>query len=278
MKEFYKIGEISALYHIGPDSLRYYEELGILCPKRGANGYRYYSLEDVWRLNVIKDLRALDFSMSSIKEYLDHRSAQSTLSLLRKEQSLIDERIEQLQQQLLTIQSRIKSLEECLRDPADEHPRLLSFPARSALLLRENVRRDAEVDFLFCRLQEQYAAQLTPLGNHVIGATIRRQDALKGGLDHYNAVFFLLEEEELSGGAALPLEAQELFRAGQYLCASCRGPYEHSRALLSAMLESLPARGLALCGDPIELYRIDIHETGRPEEFLTDLQLPVRLL
>ena len=35
MKEFFKIGEISKLYHIGTDSLRYYEELGILTPKRG---------------------------------------------------------------------------------------------------------------------------------------------------------------------------------------------------------------------------------------------------
>ena len=43
MKEYYKIGEISALYNIGADSLRYYEELGILKPKRDSNGYRMYS-------------------------------------------------------------------------------------------------------------------------------------------------------------------------------------------------------------------------------------------
>ena len=29
MKQFYKIGEISKLYQIGPDSLRYYEELDV---------------------------------------------------------------------------------------------------------------------------------------------------------------------------------------------------------------------------------------------------------
>ena len=34
MKEYYKIGEISKLYNIGTDSLRYYEEVGILKPKR----------------------------------------------------------------------------------------------------------------------------------------------------------------------------------------------------------------------------------------------------
>lgn len=35
MKQFFKINEISKLYNIGPDSLRYYEKLGLLAPKRG---------------------------------------------------------------------------------------------------------------------------------------------------------------------------------------------------------------------------------------------------
>ena len=47
MKNYYKIGEISKLYGIGTDSLRYYEELGILHPKRDSNGYRLYNLKDM---------------------------------------------------------------------------------------------------------------------------------------------------------------------------------------------------------------------------------------
>ena len=43
-KEYYKIGEISTLYGIGADSLRYYEEIGILKPRRDSNGYRMYSI------------------------------------------------------------------------------------------------------------------------------------------------------------------------------------------------------------------------------------------
>ena len=39
MKDYYKISEISRLYGIGADSLRYYERAGIITPKRGENGY-----------------------------------------------------------------------------------------------------------------------------------------------------------------------------------------------------------------------------------------------
>ena len=62
MKHYYRIGEISQLYNIGPDSLRYYEKLGILKPHRGENDYRLYHVHDLWRLNVIRDLRELGFS------------------------------------------------------------------------------------------------------------------------------------------------------------------------------------------------------------------------
>ena len=39
MKKFFKIGEISKLYGIGVDSIRYYEEIGIIKPERSESGY-----------------------------------------------------------------------------------------------------------------------------------------------------------------------------------------------------------------------------------------------
>ena len=56
MKDYYKINEIARLYGIGPDSLRYYERLGLLSPRRDTNGYRLYNLNDMYKLTVIRDL------------------------------------------------------------------------------------------------------------------------------------------------------------------------------------------------------------------------------
>lgn len=96
MKNYYKISEISKLYDIGVDSLRYYERLGILTPRRDANGYRLYNLTDLYKLNIIHDLRSLDFSMKQIKDYLDKQSLENTLALLNQEQEIINIEIENL--------------------------------------------------------------------------------------------------------------------------------------------------------------------------------------
>lgn len=78
MKDYYKINEIARLYGIGVDSLRYYEKLGILKPRRDTNGYRLYNLKDMYKLNVIRDLRRLDFSMQQIKDYLEGQTVDHT--------------------------------------------------------------------------------------------------------------------------------------------------------------------------------------------------------
>ena len=76
------------------DSLRYYEKLGILKPRRDTNGYRLYNLKDMYKLNVIRDLRRLDFSMQQIKDYLEGQTVDHTLALLRQEQTLVQAQIQ----------------------------------------------------------------------------------------------------------------------------------------------------------------------------------------
>ena len=44
MKEFYQIHELAKLFDLCPDTLRYYEEKGLLHPVRGENRYRMYGM------------------------------------------------------------------------------------------------------------------------------------------------------------------------------------------------------------------------------------------
>ena len=110
MKNYYKISEISKLYGIGTDTVRYYEKVGILKPKRDVNGYRSYNLQDIYKLNVIRDLRELDFSTERIKEYLDFQSLDNTLSLLHEESALLNRQLEELSLRRSAMERRIEVL------------------------------------------------------------------------------------------------------------------------------------------------------------------------
>ena len=65
-----KIGEFSKLMQITVKTLRHYEQLGLLLPHEVdvSTGYRYYSLEQIQRLNGILHLKNLGFSLEEIKD------------------------------------------------------------------------------------------------------------------------------------------------------------------------------------------------------------------
>ncbi|MBQ8490480.1 MAG: MerR family transcriptional regulator [Pseudobutyrivibrio sp.] len=63
-----KINQVEELVGITKKNIRFYEEQGLIIPKRNLeNGYRDYSLEDVDLLNKIKLLRRLEVPIEEIK-------------------------------------------------------------------------------------------------------------------------------------------------------------------------------------------------------------------
>lgn len=67
-----KINEVEALAGITKKNIRFYEEQGLLCPKRNPeNGYRDYGEEEVQLLLKIKIFRKLGVSLEEIRRMLN---------------------------------------------------------------------------------------------------------------------------------------------------------------------------------------------------------------
>ena len=96
-ENLYRIGEISKLYNISSDILRHYEKIGLISPDFiGENGYRYYSKNQIWKLNNIRNLRNLGLGLVEIKEFLDERSLNSASEILEFQLEKIEENIKNL--------------------------------------------------------------------------------------------------------------------------------------------------------------------------------------
>ena len=67
-----KINEVEAAVGVTKKNIRYYEEEGLISPRREpGNGYRSYSEADVERLRRIKLLRKLDVPLAEIRQMLE---------------------------------------------------------------------------------------------------------------------------------------------------------------------------------------------------------------
>ena len=73
------------LFHIGRDSIRYYEQIGVLTPKIDQkNGYHYYDDLDIDILSRIVKFRGLDFSLKEIHQL---RNSQNIIEYLQQIQA-----------------------------------------------------------------------------------------------------------------------------------------------------------------------------------------------
>lgn len=66
------IKEISDMYDLSPDTLRFYEKKGLIGPiQRTKSGIRNYSEPDLKRIEFIKCMRGADLPIDVLKKYVD---------------------------------------------------------------------------------------------------------------------------------------------------------------------------------------------------------------
>lgn len=265
MKRYYKIGEIASLYSISADSLRYYEETGLLAPRRDANGYRMYSIEDIWRINIIRDMLKLDFSTQQIKEYLGTHTLASTQALLQREKEAVDAHILELQSIRNGIEAREAEIAMAAALPIEEFS-IKTLPPRGLLRMAGEVREDAEIDFLIKKLHKRYEDELFLIRSGTTGALIPLSGIQAGVFNRYSSVFMLREAGE-------PCDVT--IPAGEFATVCFRGDYHNTARLMPKLLAYAKAHRRVPAGNALELYLIDVHESGDPEDYITELQLPV---
>jgi DNA-binding transcriptional MerR regulator len=120
MSEGLRIGELARQIGVNPRTIRYYEQIGLLPrPRRGANGYRVYDQTDAARLQFIRRVRALDFSLDDIGEILAFRERGEAPCLYVLH--VIDEQIDQVAQRITELERLRQELIE-VREQAQGLP------------------------------------------------------------------------------------------------------------------------------------------------------------
>ena len=108
---------------VSPDTLRYYEKLGLLRPKRTGSGYRLYSPELLERVRFIQKAQALGLSLEEIREILevaqDHPPCAHVRRLLQEKLKKVEEQIARLEALKAALSERLAYAEANPNPPCD---------------------------------------------------------------------------------------------------------------------------------------------------------------
>ncbi|MBA9028904.1 MULTISPECIES: MerR family transcriptional regulator [Bacillaceae] len=112
------ISEVSEKFGISPDTLRYYERIGLIPPiNRNKSGLREYTEQDCHWIQVILFMRDAGMSIELLLEYVKmvhqgDETMQTRKELLIEQRNQLVARIEELQKTLALLNGKIENYEK----------------------------------------------------------------------------------------------------------------------------------------------------------------------
>lgn len=96
------IGEVAERSGIPAKTIRYYEDIGLVRPRRSGNGYRAFAETDLHKLAFLGRARALGFSIEDCRTLLglyedETRESAQVKAIAEEHLAAIDDKIAQLQ-------------------------------------------------------------------------------------------------------------------------------------------------------------------------------------
>lgn len=97
MKDKYLVHEIAEYYGVTCDTIRYYDKLGIISPKKDKNNnYRYYNRSDIICFSYVFKLKNLGLQLDQVKTLLNNSSLEYVYNTLEGQEKLIEDKINNL--------------------------------------------------------------------------------------------------------------------------------------------------------------------------------------
>lgn len=265
--KLYRIGIFANINRVTVKTLRYYDEQGLLKPAYvdEENGYRYYEAGQIADLHRILALKNMGFSMDDIHRMIEGEEEKSLL--LRKKQQLLKE-LSALTAKLAEVEGYLSKDEINLSAP-------VLIKKLPEVVVCSMKRRIESYDELF-DLMPEMGEEMARLGCICAEPEYCFTNYLEPGeLDEdilIETCEAVTEKKEDSG----KVQFQVFPEVPEAACIFHRGSYDTFSESYAAVLEFIEENGYEICGNIRESYIDGVWNKEKPEEWLSEIQIPVR--
>lgn len=266
-ENLYRVGIFSQMNQVTIKALRHYDEKGLLVPRYvdPENGYRYYSASQLPDLHQIMALRKIGFSLEDIRKV---QQGVGKNKLLRMKKKRILEEIAERTRELSVIESYLSDEEELVEYDIIEKS-LPEITIASMTLTIDNYgelinympQMDQELERLGCSYTNpQYCF------NRYLDGEYKEEDVR---VEICEAVTAMKSGETFLEFSIIP-------KVENAVCTLHKGSYEQLPLSYQAILSFIDQNDYELADLPRESYIDGMWNKESPEEWLTEIQIPVR--
>ncbi len=211
MKKYFSVGEAAKAVHTTSETLRHYDRIGLVRPSKKDEwtNYRYYTEQDIVRLNVVRTLQIMDLPLQEIKRVLEYNSLEEIVDFLVQAEKKADEKIAALQYSKSKIQLAKADYEKKLQERKNRNATFLKDVPERVILLSDTLEMPT-LDNLWNYLSHFYG-KITPALKEQFSFEDLAGIYTENGVSRLFAV--CIRYAETDGLKVLP--------KGKYLCADC---------------------------------------------------------
>ena len=262
----YKIGEFSMLSKTTVKTLRYYEEQGLLkpCFVDRFTGYRYYETSQLGEIAAIVSWREVGLSIKEIRRVLN---GEDVASVLKRRKQAIADSIEAYRDQLRKIDQMLK--ENLMKETIT----VKELPACTVYYKDGVVRDFGEIaEFVLTAGRECLESNPTMKCASPDYCFVSYLDG------EYRENDLKIRYAEAVEEAGVESETIRFMRLSpvKAVCMQHRGAYEGLRAAYQKILQYVEENGMEMAELPRERYIDGCWNKDDPNDYLTEIQIPVR--
>lgn len=258
-------GEFARISGTTKHTLFHYDEIGLFSPqKRGENGYRYYSVDQLEIFDVICTLRELDMPLAQIREYLEQRSPEAFVRMLCEEKELVDRQIERLMGTRKWLEEKSAQIERVMRINMDE-PNTVFFPEQYLICAYSMFTGGVEVAQRILELYD-YCEKNGCRSAYNVGYIQHRRYLKKGIYDNYHTMYMLFDHAP--AGVSYVVKP-----AGNYACVYHKGHWSTIGESYERLFAYLRERELSPGEEFYEDYMLDELTVQGQEHFVTRISV-----
>ena len=262
-----KIGEFARLVDVPVKTLRYYDEIGLFKSDHidEQTGYRFYSFEQLPRLNRLLALKDLGLSLSQIDHMLqEDLSADQLRDMLLQKQVELEDHARDIRERIARVGARLSLIE--MEDKMPDYEVVIKTVDPVLVASSQEAIPDYEtIGPVMGRLYNGVAAHIVKHKGQFAGPGIT------------------VWHENLKAEATLPIKktipegdgvkVHEL-PGDQMACLIHHGGFEGFPRAYQAGVQWIEANGYEITGPNREVY-LQFRPDGNPENYVTEIQFPV---
>ena len=252
-------------------TLRHYEQKGLLLPDEVDEwtGYRYYSIDQMQRLQSIRDLQRLGFSLEEIKDLLEDDSSTPSIQQM-------DEKISETERQLRLLVARRERLLNW-RDSRKQITTMEKFSIQSLPSIIVASHREVIPNF----------AAIGPMCYEKIGPEMQRlgckcpPPGYCFTMEHNKEytltdidIEYCEQVEEMGTDSAI-IQFKRLPEVPKALCIKHVGHYERFYDSFVDAFRYIEEQGYRVIGQPRTCYIDGAWNQKDPEQWLSVIQIPI---